>query len=86
MFVKYGFGRATSDAAHEVRDGHISREEAVALVHRYDGEFPSRHFDEFLAYLSMTETEFQAVVDRFRLPHIWKNDGGVWKLRSRVAE
>ena len=40
MFIKFGIGRATSDAAHEVRDGKITREEAVYLVNKYDGEFP----------------------------------------------
>ena len=39
MFIKFGIGRATSDAAHEVRDGKITREEAVYLVNKYDGEF-----------------------------------------------
>ena len=29
---KFGIGRATSDSAHEIRDGKISREEAVYLV------------------------------------------------------
>lgn len=84
MFIKYGFGRATSDAAHEIRDGHINREEAVALVRRYDGEFPAKSFRTFLEYLSMTEGEFWAVVDRFRLPHIWKREDGEWKLRAQV--
>ena len=27
MYIKFGIGRATSDAAHEVREGHITREE-----------------------------------------------------------
>ena len=31
-FIKFGIGRATPDAAHEVRDGKITREEAVAPV------------------------------------------------------
>ena len=39
-YLKFGLGRATSDAAHEIRDGHISREEGVALVRKFDGEFP----------------------------------------------
>ena len=30
-FIKFGIGRATSDAAHEIRDGHITREEGVAI-------------------------------------------------------
>jgi len=37
MFIKFGIGRATSDAAHEVRDGHLTREEAVQLVGKFDG-------------------------------------------------
>ena len=31
MLLKFGIGRATSDAAHEIREGVIEREEAVQL-------------------------------------------------------
>jgi N-acetyl sugar amidotransferase len=71
-FVKFGIGRATSDAAHEVRDGHITREEGAVLVKRFDGEFPTRWFRESLDYLGITEERFWEIVDRFRQPHIWK--------------
>lgn len=84
MFIKYGFGRATSDAAHEIRDGHITREEGVALVKRYDGEFPHRNFKTFLEYIDITEDKFWQVVDKFRLPHIWKKEAGQWVLRKQV--
>lgn len=85
MFIKFGFGRATSDAAHEIRDGHITREEGIALVRRYDSEFPERHFKTFLGYVDLTESEFWEVVDRFRLPHIWKKENGQWVLRHQVS-
>jgi len=85
MHVKYGFGRTTSDAAHEVRDGHITREEAIALVRRYDGEFPSRNFKQFLSYISLSNQEFMEAVDKFRLPHIWKKENGEWKLRKEIS-
>ena len=84
MYIKFGFGRATSDAAHEIRDGHITREEAVALVRRYDGEFPHKHFSVFLDYLDLTEDEFWQIVDRFRQPHIWQKVNGEWELRHHV--
>lgn len=84
-FVKFGIGRATSDAAHEIRDGHISREEGVALVHRYDGEFPQKHFTEFLDYAGLTEGRFWEVVDSYRSPHLWDKVNGEWRLRHRVA-
>lgn len=70
-YVKFGIGRCTSDAAHEVRDGDLSRDEAVALVKRYDGEFPSLYHKEVLEYLGLDEEQFWRVVDRFRNPVIW---------------
>lgn len=85
-FIKFGIGRATSDAAHEARDGHITREEAAALVRRFDGEFPNRWFGEFLSYLEITEEHFWDVIDRYRQPHIWKHENGLWKLRKAVYD
>lgn len=86
-YLKFGIGRATSDAAHEVRDGHLTRDEAVALVQKYDGEFPARHFDECLRYLGMTKEEFDAVADRYRAraAHLWDRVGGTWRLKHLVT-
>jgi len=84
-FIKFGIGRATSDAAHEIRDGHLTRDEGVALVRRYDGEFPARHLPEFLEYLGIDEDRFWQVVDRYRQPHIWHKVDGRWTLRRQVA-
>lgn len=85
MFIKFGQGRAMNDAAHEIRDGHISREEAVALIHKYDGEFPKKYFTEFLDYIQITETQFWEAIDRNRSPHLWEKQGGEWVLKHRVA-
>lgn len=83
-YIKFGICRATSDAAHEIRDGHITREEGVALVKRYDGEFPKKYFKEFLEYLDIDEKHFWEVVDSYRPDHIWKKVNGEWKLRRTV--
>ena len=56
----------------------------MVLVRRYDGEFPHQYFKVFLDYVDLTEDEFWEVVDRFRLPHIWKKENGEWKLRNTV--
>jgi len=85
-FIKFGIGRATSDAAHEIRDGHITREEGAALVKRFDGEFPKRWFKEFLAYLDITEQQFWDVADRYRLPHIWRPEAGINRLNKAVYD
>jgi N-acetyl sugar amidotransferase len=87
MYIKFGFGRATSDAAHEVRDGHITREEAIALVKKFDGEFPAKYYDVFKNYCDINDLEFNDVIDSWRAKHIWKRlPDGEWKIRNNVCE
>jgi len=69
-FIKYGIGRATYDAAQEIRSGDIDRDEGVALVQRFDGEFPTRFADEIFAYLSIPEREFPQASKMFEQPRI----------------
>jgi len=85
-FIKFGIGRATYDASQEIRNKHVTREEGVALVNRFDGEFPDRYFDEIMEYLDMKPEYFHELCDKFRSPHLWgKNENGEWKLRHNVA-
>lgn len=57
-FIKFGIGRATYDAAQEIRSGDITRDEGLALVRRFDGEFPERFAEEIFSYLSIDEKHF----------------------------
>lgn len=82
--IKFGIGRATYDAAQEIRNEKITREEAVRLVEKYDQEFPQKFYADFLEYIDTTEDEFVSTVDKFRSPHLWEKVGGEWKLRHSV--
>ena len=83
--VKFGIGRTTFDAAHEIRDGKISRDEGISLVKKYDGEFPKKYFKEFLKYCSINSDDFNKIVDSWRADHIWyKDNEGNWKLKNTV--
>ncbi len=67
-FVKFGIGRATYDAAQEIRHEEIDREEGLALVKRFDGEFPERFAAEIFNYLSIPESEFPIASKSFKSP------------------
>ena len=82
--IKFGIGRATYDAAQEIRNGKITRDEGVILVHKYDQEFPRKYFREFLNYINISEKEFHETVDRFRSPNLWEKVDGGWRLRHQV--
>lgn len=66
--VKFGIGRATYDAAQEIRSRDITREEGVALVKRFDHEFPERFVEDIFRYLSMPTEEFPAASKMFEQP------------------
>ena len=38
-FIKYGIGRTTYDASQEIRNKHLTRDEAKELVKKFDGEY-----------------------------------------------
>lgn len=86
-WIKFGIGRATYDAAQEIRSGDITRSEGVALVHRFDGEYPARFESEIFDYLSvpgfkkMDRGYFLDLCERFKSPHLWEGE----RLRHRVS-
>lgn len=83
-FIKYGLGRASYDSSQEIRNDHLTRNEAKKLVYKYDGEFPSNYFKEIMSYLEIDENKFINLCDKFRSPHLWKKTGKQWKLRHNV--
>ncbi len=85
-FIKFGIGRATYDASQEIRNMHLTREDGIALVKKFDGEFPDRYFEEIMKYLEINPDYFRSeLTDRFRSPHLWgKNEKGEWQLRHTV--
>lgn len=67
-YIKFGIGRATYDASQEIRNEEITREEGVALVKKFDGEFPGRFAEELFKYLSIPEKEFPIASQMFEQP------------------
>ena len=64
-WIKFGIGRATYDASQEIRSGDLTREEGIALVRKYDGEFPERWANEIFEYLSLPSNEFPLASKEF---------------------
>jgi N-acetyl sugar amidotransferase len=78
-YVKFGYGRGTDHSCKDVRSGHMTRDEAIAMVERYDHVKPRRDLERWLEYVGMTEEEFDETADTFRDPRVWaKDSSGEW--------
>jgi N-acetyl sugar amidotransferase len=84
-YIKFGIGRATYDASQEIRNKHLTREEGVALVRRFDGEFPEKYFKRIMGHIGIKPEDFLELCDKFRSPHLWKKEEGKWKLRHHLV-
>lgn len=83
-YLKFGIGRATSDAAHEIRDGHLSREEGQLLVRKFDAEFPTRYVEECLEYWGASRGELEEVLSNWTNPSLFEGVGADAVLRYQV--
>ncbi len=73
-FLKYGYGRATDQLCLEIRNGRISRNEAIRIVRNYEGQLPSKYMPDFLKFAGCTEQEFYLTLDRFTNRKIFKTN------------
>ncbi len=84
--LKFGIARATSDAAHEIREGLLDRDDAVQLVRRYDAERPSEKTTQvFLEYIGLTAGQLEEVMERWRNTRLWTGRGVIAKLNEQVT-
>ncbi|MBM3521576.1 MAG: N-acetyl sugar amidotransferase, partial [Alphaproteobacteria bacterium] len=79
-FIKFGIGRTRFDASQEIRNGHITREEGIALAKQFEGEFPQRFHQDCLDFMGLTPEQFEHRTDEARSPHLWKRIDGRWVL------
>jgi N-acetyl sugar amidotransferase len=86
-FLKFGFGRATDLACLHVRRGRLTREDALDIVRRLDGQFPwgylGKSLDKMLEPLDLTVDEFIDICDRFTNKKLFIRDGDGNLIKDR---
>jgi len=77
-FLKFGYGRGTRHSTYDLREGKVTREDAIEIVRKYDRVRPST-LDTYLKFMGITETEFEDAIEHLRDPAIWEKDkSGSW--------
>lgn len=83
-FIKFGVGRAMIDQSHEIRNGHVNKDEGKMLIQKFDGEYPSKYEKEFFDYTSLNKEQFLEICDKFRPDHIWNKTSNNWELKKPI--
>ena len=77
-YIKFGFGQCVDHVCYDLRDGRLSRDEAVELVKKYDGKCSEVYIKKFCNYIGITQKEFWSTVEKFRGPMWKKDEKGNW--------
>lgn len=64
-YLKYGFGRTTEYVNELIRQGILSRHDAISLVERFDGKCGAKYVESFCDYIEISTETFWTTVDRF---------------------
>lgn len=84
-YLKFGFGFATDEACYDIREGRLTREDAIWYVKEYDGLCGKKYIQTACKYLSITEDEFWTVVDKYVNKKLFKKENGKWIPRFTVG-
>ena len=86
MYLKFGFGRVSMDVTNEVRRGSMTRNQALNIAKKFDGEPPDDdHIKKYLEYYSMNENEFNEVIDKWANKDLfYKNNKNKWTSKFEI--
>jgi len=76
--IKFGFGQCMDHVCYDLRDGLLSRDEAIKLIKKYDGKCAQVYIEKFCNYIGISQKEFWSAVEKFRGPMWKKDEKGNW--------
>nr|MCR5802235.1 N-acetyl sugar amidotransferase [Lachnospiraceae bacterium] len=86
-YLKFGFGFATDEACYDIREGRLTREDALWYVKEYDGKCGDKYIDIACDYLQIPKELFWKVVDEFVNKDLFeKDENGKWVPKFIVGE
>jgi len=72
-YLKYGYSRCTAQISVDIREGLISREEALGYIGVHESKFPYMYggvtFADMLDNIGMSYEKFEEIAEAFRVRH-----------------
>ena len=89
-FLKFGFARATDQLSFCVRRGLVSREKAIKMAKKMEGNFPNSYMgkpiDKILKKINVNLNEFIKICDEFTNKKIFKCDQSGKLIKNKNNE
>jgi len=77
---KFGFTRLFDNLSLEIRNGRLTREQAVGIVGATGDQTPQDDIKKFCAFAGIARERFDAIAEGFRNPAVWRRSGDAWTI------
>jgi N-acetyl sugar amidotransferase len=81
-WYKFGFTRAFDNLSLEIRNGRMTRADAIQAVRALGDQTPHEAIDRFCEYVEITRDHFFEIAERFRNPDVWIRRNGHWMIEN----
>lgn len=85
-WYKFGFTRLFDNLSVDIRNGRITREQAVKIIRETGDQTPHGDIEKFCRFAGITTQEFFTICEKFRNPSVWKQEAGTWKIPDFIVE
>lgn len=79
-WFKFGMTRSFDNLSLEIRNGRMTRKQAIEELRRLGDETPHEDIAKMCAFLGITRERFWEIAERFRNPEIWSRRNGTWMI------
>ncbi len=85
-YHKFGYSNLTDAVNHRIRQGSMTRDEAAALVEKWDHYCDEKYIREFCAWVGITMDQWREQVDRWTNRDLFaRQPDGTWRPRFKVG-
>ena len=81
-WYKFGFTRTFDNLSIEIRNGRMTRDEAIRIMQERGDDTPHEDISQFCEFVGITREHFFDVIEQFRNRAIWVRHNGTWIIKD----
>ena len=81
-WYKFGFTRLFDNLSLEIRNGRITRQEAIQIIRQRGDDTPYEDIAKFCNFVGITKEHFFDVIEKFRNRDVWVQRDGKWTIED----
>jgi len=83
-WYKFGFTRLFDNLSLEIRNGRMSRDQAIEILRKYGSQTPHDDIGKLCDFLQISRSHFYKIAESFRNREVWSQKNGQWIINDFV--